>query len=82
MAVCDRCGKPALVNVAKHPLCVGCYALLQQTETAKMEAANDQLRLLYAHQNHTLAEMDWMVGFGTSPRINIPDKPSPITENT
>lgn len=78
MVACDQCGKPALVNIANHPLCVGCYALLQQVETAKLEAANDQLRLLYAHQNHVTAEMDWMVGLGTTtPRINIPAKPSP-----
>lgn len=78
MAACDQCGKPALVVVAKHPLCVGCYALLQQTENARLEAANDQLRLLLAHQNHLAAEMDWMIGFGPrSPRVQIPAKSAP-----
>ena len=78
MAVCDQCGKPALVVVAKHPLCVGCYSLLQQTENARVEAANDQLRLLYAHQNSLVAQMDWMVGLGPStPRVQIPSKPAP-----
>jgi hypothetical protein len=78
MAVCDQCGKPALVNVANHPLCIGCYSLLQRTENARVEAANDQLRLLFAHQNQLAAEMDWMMGFGpASPRVNIPAKGSP-----
>lgn len=54
--------------VAKHPLCVGCYTLLQQTENARLETANDQLRLLLAHQNHLAAEMDWMIGFGPGPQ--------------
>jgi hypothetical protein len=64
--------------VANHPLCVGCYSLLQQTENARVEAANDQLRLLLAHQNHLAAEMDWMVGLGPStPRVNIPAKAAP-----
>jgi hypothetical protein len=78
MAACDQCGKPALVVVANHPLCVGCYSLLQQTENARIEAANDQLRLLFAHQNQLAAEMDWVVGLGPStPRVNIPAKPAP-----
>ena len=78
MAACDQCGKPALIVVAKHPLCVGCYSLLQQTENARVEAANDQIRLLLARQNNLVAEMDWMVGLGPrAPRVNIPVKSSP-----
>jgi hypothetical protein len=64
--------------VAKHPLCVGCYSLLQQTETARLEAENDKVRLLLAHQNYLTAEMDWMVGLGPrTPKVNIPAKPAP-----
>lgn len=68
--------------VANHPLCVGCYSLLQQTENARIEAANDQLRLLFAHQNQLAAEMDWVVGLGpSSPKVNIPAKPAPQYNN-
>ena len=64
--------------VANHPLCIGCYALLQQTENARAEAANDHLRLLLAQQNHLAAEMDWMLGLPpSSPKVNIPVKTAP-----
>jgi hypothetical protein len=64
--------------VEKHPLCVGCYSLLQQTENARIEANNDHLRLLFAYQNQMAAEMDWVVGLGPStPRVNIPVKAAP-----
>ena len=64
--------------VANHPLCIGCYALLQQTENARAEAANDHLRLLLAQQNHLAAEMDWMLGLpSSSPKVNIPVKTAP-----
>jgi hypothetical protein len=78
MAACDQCGKPALVVVANHPLCIGCYSLLQQAENARVEAGNDQLRLLLARQNQLVAEMEWMVGLGPSiPKVNIPAKVAP-----
>jgi hypothetical protein len=64
--------------VANHPLCIGCYSLLQQVENARVEAGNDQLRLLFARQNQLVAEMEWMVGLGPSiPKVNIPAKVAP-----
>lgn len=78
MPACDQCGRPSLVTLADHPLCIGCYALLQHTETSRREATNDSMRLNMAHQNHLLSQMDWMFGMGsTSPKINVPAKPSP-----
>lgn len=75
MAACDQCGKPALLIVASHPLCIGCYSLLQQTENARVEAANDYLRLLYAQHNQLTAQADLMFGLGPlTPMIRIPSK--------
>ena len=72
---CDQCGKPAIVNVNKHPLCVSCYALLQQTETARVEANNDYLRLLSAQINHQIDQMDMAIGIPINlGRIQIPQK--------
>lgn len=80
MSECSQCGKPPVVTVNKLPLCVGCYALLQQTETARLEATNDHLRLLSAQMNHALDEMDMVMGgFGLSRnrKVQIPPKPAP-----
>ena len=72
---CDQCGKPAIVNVNKHPLCVSCYALLQQTETARVEANNDYLRLLSAQINHQIDQMDMVFGIPMHlGRIQIPQR--------
>jgi len=73
---CDQCGKPALVSVSKHPLCVSCYALLQQTETAHIEANNDRLRLLSAQMNHQMAQMEMATGIPLGlNRVQIPQRP-------
>jgi hypothetical protein len=72
---CDQCGKPAIVNIHKHPLCVSCYALLQQTETARVEANNDYLRLLSAQINHELDQMNMAFGIPMNlGRIQIPQR--------
>lgn len=72
---CDQCGKPAVANVNKHPLCVSCYSLLQQTETARAEANNDYLRLLSAQINHQIDEMDRAFGIPMNlGRIQIPQR--------
>jgi uncharacterized FlaG/YvyC family protein len=72
---CDQCGKPVIVNVNKHPLCVSCYALLQQTETARVEANNDYLRLLSAQINHELDQMNMAFGIPMNlGRIQIPQR--------
>ena len=67
------------MKVNKHPLCVGCYSLLQQTETSRLEATNDRLRLLSAQMNHQLAQMDIAMGLGIgrSAMVQIPAKPAP-----
>lgn len=72
---CDQCGKPAIINVNHHPLCVSCYSLLQQTETARVEANNDYLRLLSAQMNHSLSQMEMAVGIPLGlERVQIPQK--------
>ncbi len=78
MTACNQCGKPAIRIVEGHPLCVGCYSLLQQTENARVEAANDHLRLLAAMSNQLSAEADLMFGLGPpTPMIRIPSKSAP-----
>lgn len=83
MSVCNQCGKPAVVKLGSNPLCVGCYALLQQAETARLEALNDRMRLTAAAANSCLDEMDAATGLniGSSMKMQIPSR-TPQQYNT
>src|SRR5437868_5036041 len=62
---CNQCGKPAIARVNGHPLCVGCYSIVQTAWREKDIALKEQL-------NYLMAEAEAVTGlYGTMPRYEV-----------
>lgn len=67
---CGNCGKPAIVLLGSYPACIDCK--YKHDISQWMQFAQNAAMLNYAAQ-----EMDAVVGFGTTPTIQIPRPPVP-----
>jgi hypothetical protein len=75
MQACGQCGKPAVAQVGQALLCVDCNYKFRMSQAAIMQ---NEMAML----NFALAEMDSIIGFSVSPRIQIPLLPNgPVTMN-
>jgi hypothetical protein len=65
MVKCNQCGRPAIIRVSGHPLCVSCNLQFQQTQEL------EQNRLIN-HKNFLLSQMEMVTGLpGTLPRHQV-----------
>jgi len=66
MPSCSQCGKPAVVQVAKNPLCIDCYLKLQQA--IQMQDAR-----CVQEMNYLIDAIEARVGlYGVLPRYQVP----------
>ncbi len=54
MLNCSQCGKPAVVTVGEHPLCVDCNFKLQQSVNLRNERLERQMNFLTDHVEATV----------------------------
>ncbi len=60
--------RQAMVNLrGGHLLCVNCYAILQQANTAAQQAQNQRMAELSAERNYLQEMMSWQMGLRNSP---------------
>jgi hypothetical protein len=70
MVVCSQCGRPAIVKIQEHPLCVDCNYKVQMAEWMRYEQ--------YAsHMNFLLDHAEAVTGvYGVVNRMHIPPPPA------
>jgi len=70
---CGQCGKPAIAQINGVPLCVQCYATLQNAELQRQQAAAIHQGQLAALLNFLQGHMESITGLGPiGRRLNMP----------
>ena len=70
---CNQCGKPAIVKIGEHPLCVDCYLKLRQADQFQLDALTRDLNFL-------MDQMEMTTGlYGFLPRYQVPRPPIQAT---
>ena len=73
MAQCSQCGRPAIVNLLGHDLCVEHYRMMQKI-------LRGQFRMEAANLNYTREQIEAAGGMpGLLPKYQIPSSPSNLT---
>lgn len=73
--ICSQDGRPALMDVNGHGLCVDCYHKFTVAQAL-------QFQQHAAMMNMALAEMDALTSFGPSYRVQMPQIPNGAISNT